>query len=106
MMDCDGLVTHPHKHNTGQPITEYHRHERGKVCANVRNEISEYIASHLNLGGKPKWNPRVLHTVVTYTCVRGQIGKRRAFYKTVVGIAIKNEYKEKESQEDDSEPIG
>ena len=102
--DNDGLVTHPHTHYARQPITECHRHERGKICAEVRNEISENIASHLNLDEKPNWNPRNLHNVETCTCDRGVIGKkkkeeanvkRRAFYKTEAGIAIKKEYKEK-----------
>ena len=87
-----------------QLIKECHRHERGKVCAEVRNEISENIASHLNLDEKANWNPHNLHNVETCTCDRGVIGKkkkedanvkRRAFYKTEAGIAVKKEYKEK-----------
>ena len=102
--DGDGLVTHPHTHYARQPITDHHRHERGKVCADVRNEISENVASHLNLSLKPNWDPHNLHNIVTCTCDRGQIGKkkkaeanekRRAFYKTDAGIAVKKEYKEK-----------
>ena len=70
--DGDGLITHPHTHYAGQPITEYHRHELGKACANVRNEKSENIAPHLNLDEKPKSHPRNLHNVD-----RGQIGMKK-----------------------------
>ena len=102
--DGDGLVTHPHTHYARQPITENHRHERGRICAKVRDEISENVAAHLNLSEKPNWDARNLHNVMTCTCERGNIGKkkkadanekRRAFYKTDKGLAIKKEYKEK-----------
>lgn len=102
--DGDGLVTHPHTHYARQPIEDSHRHQRGKICGTVRNEISEGIASHINLQEKSNWNPHDLHDVQACTCDRGEIGKkkkeeanvkRRAFYKTEAGLSIKKEYKEK-----------
>ena len=102
--DDDGLLSHPHTHYSRQPIDENHRHKRGKQCPDVRNEISENIASHLNLDGKLNWNSHNLHNVETCTCDRGEIGKkkreaanekRRAFYKTDAGIEVRRKYREK-----------
>ena len=53
---------------------------------------------------KTNWNAAALHDVKTCTCDRGDIGrekkkeankKRRKFYKTAKGIAIKKMYKER-----------
>ena len=102
--DADGLVTHPHTHYSRQPIEERHRHQRGKQCPQVRNEISEGIAMHLNLENKENWNSHNLHNAKVCLCDRGDAGKtkreaanekRRAFYKTDTGLAIKKKYKEK-----------
>lgn len=102
--DGDGLLTHPHTHYSRQPIDGYHRHKRGKQCPEVRNEISENIASHLNLIEKPNWNSRNLHNVETCTCDRGEIGKKKrraanekrsAFYKTTAGIEVRRKYRDR-----------
>ena len=101
--DSDGHLARPHTHYSRQPIDGYHRHKRGKLCLDVRNEISEKIASHLNLDGKEHWNSHNLHNIVTCTCDRGEIGKkrraaanekRRAFYKTDAGIDVRRKYRE------------
>ena len=63
--DNDGLVNHPHTHYARQPIEEYHRHNRGKDCPVVRNQISERIAAYLNLDEKANWNSQNLHGVLT-----------------------------------------
>ena len=75
--DADGLVRHPHTHYARQPIEVCHRHNRGKDCPEVRNQISERIAVHLNLDEKPNWNPRNLHDVKTCVCDRGDIAKAK-----------------------------
>ena len=102
--DGNGLATHPHTHYARQPIDEFHRHERGKDCARIRNEISEGIASYLDLLNKLNWDEYNLHNIETCLCDRGKIGKekraaanekRREFYKTEKGIAIKKKYREK-----------
>lgn len=102
--DGDGLVTHPHTHYSRQPIEENHRHRRGKRCPQVRDEISEGIARYMNLGSKENWDMHNLHNVKTCLCDRGDVGKakrdaankkRRAFYQTDEGVAIKKKYKEK-----------
>ena len=57
--DRDGLVTQPHTHDVIQAIIEcHHHHEWGKICAEVRNKISENIASYLYQEGKLNWNSR------------------------------------------------
>ena len=48
----DGLVTHPHTHYARQPIDEKHRHERGRNCSKIRDEISEKVATFLGLSCK------------------------------------------------------
>ena len=102
--DGDGLVTHPHTHYSRQPIEENHRHERGKRCAAVRNEISEGIAMHMDLERKENWDKWNLHDARTCLCDCGDVGKakrdatnekRRAFYKSNAGVEIKKKYREK-----------
>ena len=102
--DRDGLVTHPHTHYSRQPIEEKHRHQRGKQCPEVRNEISEGIAMYMDLARKENWDNRNLHDVTTCLCDRGDVRKakrdavnkkRRAFYKTDAGVEIKKKYREK-----------
>ena len=102
--DSDGLVTHPHTHYSRQPIEEIHRHSRGKRCVGIRNEISEGIAKHVIFENKENWDTHNLHNAETCLCARGDIGKarrdaanekRRAFYMTDAGLAIKKKYKEK-----------
>ena len=87
-----------------QPIEEKHRHQRGKQCLEVRNEISEGIAMHIDLVRKENWDRWNLYDARTCLCDRGDIGKakrnsanekRRAFYKTDAGVEIKKKYREK-----------
>ena len=59
--DGDGLVTHPHTHYSRQPIDPCHRHERGKVCGNVREEISSNISQFIDLTVKSNWTNDELH---------------------------------------------
>ena len=101
--DGDGLVAHPHTHYSRQLIEEKHRHHRGKQCPEVRNEISEGIAMHMDLDRKENWDRWNLHDARTCLCDRGDIGKakrdaanekRRAFYKTDAGVEIKKKYRE------------
>ena len=102
--DADGLVTNPHTHYARQAIDERHLHERGRKCPKVRDDISAGIASHINLESKTNWDHHNLHDVKVCLCDRGEEGKRkkaaanekrRAFYKTDAGIAIRKQYKEK-----------
>ena len=102
--DKDGLVTHPHTHYARQPIDPSHRHERGKVCGNVRDEISSNISQFIDLTAKSNWSNDELHDKETCLCSRGKIGKekraaanerRRAYYKTDAGLETKRRYREK-----------
>ena len=102
--DRDGLVTHPHTHYARQPIEERHRHDCGKLCASIRDDISQNVAAHINLVDKKNWTVHDLHDVESCLCHRGKIGKekkaaanekRRAYYKTAPGIAMKKAYREK-----------
>ena len=102
--DDDGLVTHPHTHYSRQPIDDNHRHQRGKQCAKVRDEISEGIASFMDLTDKSNWDVHELHDSQTCSCSRGVKGKertrlanekRRAYYKTEAGMETKRKYREK-----------
>lgn len=102
--DGDGLVTHPHTHYNRQPIDENHRHKRGKRCPQIRDEISEGIAMHIDLENRPTWDMHNLHNSATCLCARGDMGKakrvvanekRRAFYKTDAGLVMKKKYNEK-----------
>ena len=102
--DGDGLVSHPHTHYARQAIDHRHLHARGKRCVEVRNDISDGIASFIDLNNKPNWSTQGLHDDETCVCDRGKIGKakkadanekRRNYYKTEAGIAMKKTYKEK-----------
>lgn len=100
----DGLLTERHTHYARQPISEHHRHKKGKECPVIRNWIAANIARHLDLKMKPNWNAYDLHDVETCACDRGNIGKKKkkeanekraAFYKSERGISIKKMYKER-----------
>ena len=102
--DADGLVTYPHTHYARQPISDYHRHARGSRCDEVRSGISRFISKHIDLTKKSNWTWFDLHDSKNCRCARGDIGrkkikeaneKRRAFYKTARGLAVKKAYKEK-----------
>ena len=103
--DKDGLVTHPHVHYSRQPIDPRHCHDtRGKRCVEVRDEISKGIAQHIDLTLLANWSEKQLHNEDECLCDRGLKGKerkrianekRRSFYKTDAGIAIKAKYREK-----------
>ena len=102
--DGDGLVTHPHTHYSRQPISPLHRHERGKACGDVRDEISLKISDFIDLNAKSNWTNEKLHDEETCLCSRGKMEKakkaeanekRRAYYKTDAGLETKRKYKEK-----------
>ena len=102
--DGDGLVTHPHTHYARQTINQSHLHVRGKRCVEIRSEISNRIASFMDLNKKSNWSADALHDCEKCLCDRGKIGKerreaanekRRNFYKTEAGMAIKKKYREK-----------
>ena len=70
----------------------------------VRDEISSEISAHLDLSKKLNWSKLALHDDEKCRCDRGAIGqkqrkeaneKRRAYYQTPAGIAMKKKYKEK-----------
>ena len=102
--DGDGLVTHPHTHYARQPINPFHRHDRGKECADVRDDISTKISNFIDFTTKSNWTNNELHDQETCLCSRGKIGKekravanekRRAYYKTDAGLETKRNNKEK-----------
>ena len=102
--DLDGLCTHPHTHYARQPIQEQHCHSRGKRCGEVRDEISNSVASFLDLTGKTNWSALALHDFEECLCARGKKGKekardanekRRAYYRTDAGMEMKKNYREK-----------
>ena len=102
--DGDGLVTHPHTHYARQPIDENHRHERSRKCLKIRDEISEKMATFLDLSCKTKWTVHELHNSEACLCNRRKKGKaeraavnekRRAYYKTEPGLEMKNAYPKK-----------
>ena len=102
--DADGLISYPHTHYARQPISDYHRHARGSRCEEVRNGISKFISKHIDLTKKVNWTWLNLHDAKKCKCARGDIGrkkmkdaneKRRAFYKTEKGLAVRKAYREK-----------
>ena len=102
--DGYGIISYPHTHYARQPISDYHRHARGKSCEEVRTGISRLIAKHIDLTKYENWTWLNLHDTKTCRCARGDIGrkkmrdaneKRRAFYKTAKGLAVQKAYKEK-----------
>ena len=102
--DRDGLRTHPHTHYSRQPIDETHRHERGKHCGEVREDISFGIAEFIDWKEKPNWKELALHDFDTCLCDRGKAGiakraaaneRRRAYYKTPAGIETKMKYRKR-----------
>ena len=93
--DEDGFLDHPHPHYQHQPIDEKHRHERSRKCSKIRDEISEEIATFLDLSCKTNWTVHELHNSKTCLCNRGKKGKvqrgvvnekRRAYYKTEANV--------------------
>ena len=102
----DGVVSLPlaHTHYARHPISDYHRHFRGKVCEEVRSGISRLLSKYIDFSKKENWTWLNLHDAKTCKCARGDIGrkkirnaneKRRAFYKAVKAMAVKKAYKEK-----------
>ena len=76
----------------------------GKICGNVRDEISSNISQFIDLTAKSNWSNDELHDKETCLCSRGKIGKekreaanekRRAYYKTDAGLETKKRYREK-----------
>ena len=59
--DGGGLVTHLHTHYARQPLDEKHRHERSRNCSKIRDEISDKIATFLDLSCKTNWTVHELH---------------------------------------------
>ena len=85
-------------------FSDYHRHCRGKAREDVRTGISKLLANHIDFLKKENWNWLNLHNAKTCKCVNGDLGrkkireaneKRRAFYKTSKGLAVKKAYKQK-----------
>ena len=102
----DGKVTHPHSHYQRQPISDHHRHKRGKDCSVIRKWISAKLACHLDLKDRLNWNALELHDVQSCKCYLGSIGKKRwenanekrkALYKAEkgIGITIKQMWKDR-----------
>lgn len=102
--DGDGLRGTPHSHYDRRVYLESWLHGRGKICGPVRDQISALAAegvadlsvytSHLEL-----------HDHNSCRCQRGAVGirkrqeannKRKEFYKTEKGLAIRKSYKEKQ----------
>ena len=89
--DEDGLVTLPHTHYARQPISDYHRHSRGKTCEKVRSGISRLLSKDIDFSKKENWTWLNFHDAKTCKCAKADIGrkksedankKRRAFCKT------------------------
>ena len=102
--DKDGLISLPHTHYARQPVSDYHRDSCGKACEEVRTGISRLLAKHIDFSKKENWNWLNLHDAKTCKCANGDVGrkrlkeaneKRRAFYKTAKGLAVKKAYKQK-----------
>ena len=102
--DRDGLQTHPHTHFSRQPIDETHRHDRGRHCGEVREDISRGIAEYINWQEKSNWDELALHDFDACLCDRGKAGlaekkaaneKRKAYYQTPAGIETKKKYRER-----------
>ena len=71
------------------------------AAVQIRDEISEKVATFLDLSGKTKWTVHELHNSEACLCNRGQKGeeeraaaneKCRAYYKTEVGLKTKKAY--------------
>ena len=102
--DEDGIVTLPHTHYARQPISDYHRHSRGKTCEEVRSGISRLLSKHIDfrkrkirLGSTFMKHKRVSvrKQILVEKKIKDANKKRRAFYKTTKGIAVMKAYKEK-----------
>ena len=102
--DEDGLVSLHYTHYARQPISDYHSNSLGKSCEEVRSGISRLLSKHIDFSKTENWTWLNLHGAKKCKCARGDIGrkkikdaneKRRAFYKTAKGIAVKKAYKEK-----------
>lgn len=103
--DADGLVTHPHVHYSRKAIDAKHCHEkRGKICLEVRNEISTRISEYIDLTNLPNWTTTDLHDKLACDCDRSLKGeerkklaneRRKNFYQTPKGMAMKEKYRRK-----------
>ena len=102
--DGDGLVTPLHAHYARQPIDESHRHECSHKCPKIRDEISQEVATFLDLSYKTNWTAHVLHTSEACLCSRGKKRtderaavneKHRTYYKTGAGLQMKKACREK-----------
>jgi hypothetical protein len=97
----DGLVTAPHTHFERRVDVRGWLHDsRGQICAHIRDEIESKMKLKVNLP---------LHDYNSCRCARGRIGianrveanrKRRDFYATEEGKAVKERYKTKKMQRD------
>jgi hypothetical protein len=97
----DGLVTGPHTHYERRVDVRSWLHDsRGQICAWTRDEIETKMKLKLDVP---------LHDYDTCLCARGRRGienreeanrKRRAFYDTDEGKAVKERYKRKKMQRD------
>jgi hypothetical protein len=104
----DGLMGRPHTHYERSVFGKSLLHVRGKHCGPTRDAIYDQITAHVSTswmlengyGGHNK----ELHNYKTCRCDRGEVGmenkrianqKRRDFYKTDEGKAVKKNYREK-----------
>jgi len=97
----DGLVLAPHTHYERRVDCPGWLHNRGKYCCTIRNNIEDKMKLKLDVP---------LHDFEKCMCDRGKVGlekikeanrKRKAFYETEEGKAIKKKYKEiKQAKED------
>jgi len=104
--DGDGLRGTPHCHYSRQVFSEEWLHGRGKLCPAVRNEISS-IASRGVSDHSKHTSREELHDKSSCLCDRGDIGikkredanaRRRAFYLTEEGVAVRKRYKKKQEE--------
>ena len=75
--DEDGLVSLPHTHYARQPISDYHRHSRGKACEEVRSGISRLLSKHIDFSKTENWTWLNLHDAKTCKCAGADIGRKR-----------------------------
>ena len=104
--DGDGLRGKPHVHYSRRVFNNHWLHGRGSQCPNVRDEISCLVSSSIK--DISLYASQIeLHNKDTCLCERGSIGikkrqeanrRRKEFYKTEKGLAVRKRYKEKQEE--------
>ena len=74
--DEDGLVSLPHTHCARKPISDYHRHSRGRECEEVRSGISRLLSKHIDFSKKENWTWFYLHGAKRFKSARGHISRK------------------------------